>query len=236
MRDKQKEAPEGRSGRRRDRAAGAQGLPAGRPGAAGPGEWVGWGKERELSPLRIHSFTPPASCSVLGAPGSPGSALWGSSLEPPAAVQFCLRPGSPSSWVSGAAPSPRCRGARAPSQAPRASLRSTYREFPPRLPRSPCHPLGSPISLPLHTHTPPFIEVPPLGSLLSSSFSFSKVLFSWAPGPLPPHDPAGTVPRLGDRIFGSAFGACLAWGSWEDQSSPGVCLCPVHPDGPGGQI
>lgn len=80
VRDKQKEAPEGRSGRRRDRAAGAQGLPAGRPGAAGPGEWVGWGKERELSPLRIHSFTPPGSCSAPGAPGSPGSALWGQLL------------------------------------------------------------------------------------------------------------------------------------------------------------
>lgn len=196
----------------------------------------GWGGERSAScHLSESTLSRPRAAARPRVPRAAralpcGASSWG----PPAAVQFCPRPGSPSPRVSGAAPSPRCRGARAPSQAPRASLRSTYREFPPRLPRSPCHPLGSPISLPLHTHTPPFIEVPPLGSLLSSSFSFSMVLFSWAPGPLPPHDPAGTLPRLGDRILGSAFGACLTWGSWEDQSSPGVCLCPVHADGPGG--
>nr|CAI9706932.1 unnamed protein product [Rangifer tarandus platyrhynchus] len=50
------------------------GLPAGRPGAAGPGERVGRGRGRELSSLEINSWTSPASCPASGALGSSGSA------------------------------------------------------------------------------------------------------------------------------------------------------------------
>lgn len=121
MRDKQKEAPEGRSGRWRDCAAGAPGLPAGRPDAAGPGEWVGWGKGRELSPLKTHSCTPPASCPAPRAPAALARPARAGSLGHPAAIQLCPCRVSPFPRVGGTAPSPRRRGARAPSLAPRAS-------------------------------------------------------------------------------------------------------------------
>ena len=154
VRDKQKEAPEGRSGRWRDCAAGAHGLPAGRPDAADPGEWVGWGKGRELSPLKTRSRTSPASCPAPVAPAALALPARTGSVGPPAAIQFCLCPVSPFLWGSGTAPSPRRRGARAPSQAPRASLRSTTGSFRLGSPRSTCHPLGSPRSSLLHTLSP----------------------------------------------------------------------------------
>lgn len=102
------------------RSGGGPGLPARRPGAAGPGEWEGWGKGRGLSPLEIHSYTPLATCrasAALETPGSLGSPSWG---RVPGGFPRQLRPtsGLPIPRVSGTPPSPRCRGARAPSQAP----------------------------------------------------------------------------------------------------------------------
>lgn len=188
----------------------------------------------------------PASCRVPGARGSFGSVCWGRLLG--------ASRGSSVSSTSGLPPSLGLQD-RTLSRVPRRASPPPRHPEPPcalhtgsfRLgsPRSPCHPLGSPRSsaLPTHTH-PRFVEVPPLGSLLAKSFSFSKVPLLPSPGlpdpsaplgPLPLLDPAGTVPRLEGRIPSWALGVCLGWSSWEDR--PGVWgPCPVHPDRPEGQI
>lgn len=206
---------------------------------------MGWRKGRELSPLRIHSFTPrPAAGSRAPQAASALSAGAGS-LGPPAAVQFRLRPGSLLPRVFRTAPSPWCRGARAPlpgtPSLPALYIPGVSASAPPGPLVTPWVPPDRPPSP--HTH-PRFVEVPPLGSLLAKSFSFSKVPLLPSPGlpdptsplgPLPLLDPAGTVPRLEGRIPSWALGVCLGWSSWEDRS--GVWgPCPVHPDRPEGQI
>lgn len=166
------------------RRGGGSELPAGRPGAAGSGERVGRGRGHELSPLEIHSYTSLASCPAPGALDRSGSARRGrlpGGLLPQLSSAFLRVPHPRGRW----GPHP-LRGAAArepPPRHPSASLRSTYREFPPRLPQVPLSSPGFPqILTPPHTHTP-FLEVPPLGSLLGSFFfffRFQKSPFSWA--------------------------------------------------------
>lgn len=74
-------------------SGGARGLPAGRPGAAGPGEWVAWGKGRELSPLKTHSYPPAASCPAPGIRQLQLS-LWGRLPGASGGRSLCLRPAS----------------------------------------------------------------------------------------------------------------------------------------------
>lgn len=129
------------------RNGGGAGLPAGRPDRAGPGEWVGRGKGRELSLLETHSYTPPASCL----PRAPRAAR----ALPTAAGSLGASRGSsvwPTSWL------PRTPGLRGPTlfPVPRRASPLPGTPVPPcalhtgsfRLgsPRSPCHPLGSPRS------------------------------------------------------------------------------------------
>lgn len=193
-------------------SGGARGLPAGRPGAAGPGEWVAWGKGRELSPLKTHSYPPAASCPAPGiraAPALPLGPAPGGLRRQVSLSASCVR--LPHPGVSAAAPSPRCRGARAPSQAPRASLRATHWEFPPRLPQVPLSSPGFPqILTPPHAHSPlrrgSTSGLSPCqlffmfrGSPCSLLRGSRPLLSPWAP---PPLGPAGTVPRLGDRVPG----------------------------------
>lgn len=139
------------------RSGGGPGLPARRPGAAGPGEWEGWGKGRGLSPLEIHSYTPLATCrasAALETPGSLGSPSWG---RVPGGFPRQLRPtsGLPIPRVSGTPPSPRCRGARAPSQAPQCLpplyIPGVSASAPQVLLSSPGFP---PILTPPHTRSP----------------------------------------------------------------------------------
>lgn len=174
------------------RSGGGAGLPAGRPDPEGPGEWVGRGKGHELSLLETHSYTPPASCSAPGAPGSsgfPSSGWLPGGLPRQPSLAYLQAP--PYSRSPGPHP---LRGAAArepPPRHPSASLRSTHREFPPGLPLAP---LSSPefpqILTPIRTLSP----LPrgstsglSLAAFFFSSLSFSEVspvLFSWAPGPL----------------------------------------------------
>lgn len=120
------------------RSGGGAGLPAGRPDPAGPGEWVGRGKGHELSLLETHSYTPPASCSAPGAPGSSGSPSSGwlpGGLPRQSSLAYIQAP--PYSRSPGPHP---LRGAAArepPPRHPSASLRSTHWEFPPGLPLAP---------------------------------------------------------------------------------------------------
>lgn len=118
VRDKQKEAPEGRSGRRRDGAAGARGCLLG--SGTRRDQVSRWGGGRganchlsKPTPTRPRPAARPRRPGQLGL-CPPWPAPWG----PPAAAQFGLPPGLSVLQVSGTPPSPRRRGARAPSQAP----------------------------------------------------------------------------------------------------------------------
>lgn len=174
------------------RSGGGAGLPTGRPDRAGPGEWVGRGKGHELSLLETHSCTPPASCRAPGASGSWGSARRGwlpGGLPRQLSSAYLLAPQY--SGSSGPHPLPGAAAREPPPRHPSASLRSTYREFPPGLPQVPLSSLGFPQSL-TPTRTPSPLRrgstlKPFLGSFFFFFFPFSKVspvLFSWAPGPL----------------------------------------------------
>lgn len=114
-------------------------------------------------------------------------------------------------------------------------------------PRSPCHPLGSPRSSPLHTHTPPCVEVPPLGSPLASSFSCSKAppaLLPWAPDPSVPRGPLLLLIRREHCPDLGTGSPARLWGlsGLESPGRPvlGLRPCglprPVHPDGPGADL
>lgn len=119
VRDKQKEAPEGRSGWRRDRAAGARGCRLG--GRARLAQVSGWGGEGGAS-CHLSKYTP-VRPRLVGWPRAPwvawalparaGSlgASRGSSVRPTSGFPIPRVTGPPpaSLW---------CRGARAPSQAP----------------------------------------------------------------------------------------------------------------------
>lgn len=190
VRDKQKEAPEGRSGWRRDGAAGAWGCRLG--GRARRAQVSGWGGEGGASchlskstPVRPRPAGWPRAPWVAWAlPARAGSlgASRGSSVRPTS--------GFPIPRVTGPPPRlslvPRRASPLPGTPVPPCALHN--REFPPRLPRSPCHLLGSPRSSPLHTHTPPLTRGSTSGlSPWQFFFLFSKVplaLFSWVPGPL----------------------------------------------------
>lgn len=180
-------------------SGGARGLPAGRPGAAGPGEWVAWGKGRELSPLETHSYPPAASCPAPGIRQLQLS-LWGRLPGASGGRSFCLRPASgfPTPGSLRPHPLPGAAAREPPPRHPVPPCALHTGSFRLGSPRSPGHPLGSPRSSPLRTHTPRFVEVPPLGSPLASSFSRSEVppaLFSGAPDPSFPLGPLRLLVR-----------------------------------------
>lgn len=234
VRDKQKEAPEGRSDRQWDRAAGARGCRLG--GRARRAQVSGWGGEGG------------ASCHLLkSTPGRPRPAArpqapWADRALPAGAGSQGASRGSSVLPASGF-PAPRVT--EVPpllSPAPRRASPLPGTLVPPcalhtgsfRLgsPRSPCHPVGSPRSPPsTHTHTlPHLLEVPPLGPLLGTFFPPLFQRFSWAPCPfLFPWNPPS---------FGSGGNCALTWvgggqipwrGSWgpvwagvPGKPSPGV--------------
>lgn len=150
----------GAGGARRPAAGeggGGPGLPARRLRAASPGEWVGWGVRRALSPHGTHSDgrSAPSSSRRLSLPETPATlALRSAPLRPASGGR---RPRTP--------PSGPCSGARAPSRAPcfpRAPLTRVSAALPrPLLPR------WSRRSAPLCARVP-FPEVP-LGDSLDSS-------------------------------------------------------------------
>lgn len=188
-----------------------------------------WGGERGAS---CHLSEPtPTRPGQLPGPGRPrqpwlcvlGPAPWG--LPQQFSSAYVRAPSSPGS--PGPHPLPGAAAREPPPRHPVPPCALHTGSFRLGSPRSPCHPLGSPRSSTLHTHTPLLSRGSPLGSLLVRSFSFSKVSScsllglpdpSSPFGPLPPLDPAGTVSRLEGRIPSWALGACLSWGSWEDLS------------------
>lgn len=231
VRDKQKEAPEGRSGRQWDRAAGARGCRLG--GRVRRAQVSGWGGEGG------------ASCHLLkSTPGRPRPAArpqapWADRALPAGAGSQGASRGSSVLPASGF-PAPRVT--EVPpllSPAPRRASPLPGTLVPPcalhtgsfRLgsPRSPCHPLGSPRSPPsTHTHTPPLTGGSTSGpSPWDLFFSpFSKVLLGSLPVPLPLEPSLLWIgrelcPDLGGGRADSLarlLGACLGWGSWEAQS------------------
>lgn len=203
VRDKQKEAPEGRSGRQRDRAAGARGCRLG--GRARRAQVSGWGGEGGASCHFLKS-TPgrPRPAARPQAPWAAGTLPAGAGSLGASRVSSVLpASGFPTPWVTGVPPSlspaPRRASPLPGTLVPPCALHTG--SFRLGSPRSPCHLLGSPRSPPLHTHTlPHLLEVPPLGPLLGTFFppffkgSPGLLARSSSLGTLPPLDRAGTVP------------------------------------------
>lgn len=202
MRDKQKEAPEGRSGRPRDEAARAGCCQLG--GRVRRAQVSGWGGEKGaschlLKPTPTRPW-PAARPQALGSSGSARGQLPGG-FPRQFSSAYLRAPASPGS--PGPHPLLGAAAREPPPRHPSASLRFPFREFPPRLLRVLLSSPGFPqILTPPHTHSP-FLEVPPLDCLLGSFFRFQRVPLlsspgllapSSFPGPLPPLDPAGTVP------------------------------------------
>lgn len=150
VRDKQKEAPEQRCGRRRDGAAGAWGcLPGGRARRA---QVSGRGGERGAScHLSKPTYTRPRPAARPGAPGASGALSPG---RPPGDLPRCSAylwaPQCPES--PGHHPLAGSAAREPPPRHPCASLCFRNQEFPPRLPHVPLSSPGSPqILTPPHT-------------------------------------------------------------------------------------
>lgn len=156
VRDKQKEAPEGRCSRRRDGEAGARSCRLG--GRARRAQVREWGGEGGTS-CHLSKSTP-----IRPRPAVRPRAPWTGRVLPAGAGSLeasCRSSVRPSSGF----PIPGVAGAPTLSAVPRRASPLPGTPVPPcalhtgsfRLgsPRSPCHPLGSPRSSPLHTHIPP---------------------------------------------------------------------------------
>lgn len=186
VRDKQKEAPEGRSGRPRDEAARAGCCQLG--GRVRRAQVSGWGGEKGaschlLKPTPTRPW-PAARPQALGSSGSARSQLPGG-FPRQFSSAYLRAPASPGS--PGPHPLLGAAAREPPPRHPSASLRFPFREFPPRLLRVLLSSPGFPqILTPPHTHSPL-----PRGSTFGLSpwqlFSFPKgppAVFSCAPGPL----------------------------------------------------